>query len=151
MPRNEGRNRFRRWQNSVFRRVALYSMPGCRIRHRKAHVRGFPAHVEFAQPGREQGIVLFIEYDKAGVDRNVAAIVVDQLGVGMPPDTGVGLENDDLVVSGKMPGRIKTGHAGTDDDNFSSRRLDPTGLTNPDRQPASDWFTNPTKLMALSM
>ena len=81
----------------------------------EAHLAVLPGHPETLEQPGERRIVAVVEDDEAGVD------VLDAVGqfyphrVGVPPRTGRGLEDGDLVARMQQMGAHQSGDTGPDD------------------------------------
>src|SRR5680860_9082 len=81
-----------------------------------AHLCGPGRHVELLEQAAEQGIGQVVENDEPRVDRCGRAVAHrDVMGVRMPADARVGLEERDVVGALQEVGGSETRHSATDD------------------------------------
>ena len=103
MPRKRGDSRLRRWQNSVSSVAALYSSSLASLAP-KTHRRP-RGHAQLREQLRQQRVVRRVVHDKAAVDAMALAGLLHVVGVGMPAEIAVRLEQGDLVPARQQPRR----------------------------------------------
>ena len=88
--------------------------PAASSRYAHAHLGVAGLHAELGEEPEQQGVGALVVDDEAGVDAQVAVAARHVVGVRVPAEPRLGLEEGDVVASGEHVGGRQPGDAGAD-------------------------------------